>query len=157
LSCNTFRRGICSRALTFTLDRRRLLRGGVAGAVALSLSGCGPGGASVPSGPIPAGNTADVALNTLKLVPDGNVLIGRDALGLYAMSAVCTHAGCVVSTFTTAAPGVVCNCHGSRFTANGVVTQGPAGSPLVHFQVDVAADGSITIQGGIQVSATTRV
>jgi Rieske Fe-S protein len=156
LSCNTFRHAACSRALTVTLDRRRLLRGSVAGALALSLPGCGGGGASVPNGPIAAGNVADVALNTLNPVPDGNVLIGRDAMDLYAMSAVCTHAGCVVSTFTTAAAGVVCNCHGSRFNANGAVTQGPAGSPLVHFRVDVAADGSITIQGGIQVSAATR-
>ena len=50
----------------------------------------------------------------------------------------------------------VCLCHGSVFDRNGAVVRGPAGSPLQHYQVDVAADGTITIQGAMPVDAAAR-
>jgi Rieske Fe-S protein len=137
--------------------RRAIIKAGVAGSVALATfpAGCGDG-ASVPRGPIAAGNTADVAVDTLTLVPGGYVLLGRDADGLFAMTAVCTHAGCIVQAPAGATGGPSCLCHGSLFDRNGGVVRGPAGSPLRHYQVDVAADGSITIQGGMTVDAGVR-
>lgn len=116
---------------------------------------CGPGGASEPSGPISAGNIADVQEGALVLV-GGNALLVRDAGGLYAMSAVCTHAGCVVNTPASTASTIVCGCHGSRFSRDGSVVNGPASRPLQHYQVDVATDGTITIQGDQPVASDVR-
>ena len=54
----------------------------------------------------------------------------RDDSGeLHAVSPVCTHLGCLVS-FNTAEKSWDCPCHGSRFTLDGEVLQGPATDDL---------------------------
>jgi len=136
-------------------SRRSVLKTGLTGAALAVLPlGC-MGKASPPDGPIAAGNVSAIAVGTLTIV-DGNAVLGRDAGGLYAMSNVCTHQGCPMNVATGGHQGLVCNCHGSTFDANGAVTHGPANTPLPHYQVDVAADGSITIQGAVPVASTAR-
>ena len=140
------------------LSRRSLLGAAAAGAAAAILpAGCGRASASVESGPIAAGNVSALTVNTLQVLDGPNVVIGRDTGGLYAMSAVCTHAGCVVVTAgSTAAAGLVCDCLGSQFDAIGDVTRGPAGTPLQHYAVDVDASGNITVHGDQPVAADVR-
>jgi cytochrome b6-f complex iron-sulfur subunit len=58
--------------------------------------------------------------------PDGNTF--------NALSSVCTHQGCIVSTFNSASGQFVCPCHGSRYDINGQVKQGPAPAPLTKYQ-----------------------
>jgi glycine/D-amino acid oxidase-like deaminating enzyme/nitrite reductase/ring-hydroxylating ferredoxin subunit len=54
----------------------------------------------------------------------------RDAAGeLHAVSARCTHLGCIVA-FNEAETSWECPCHGSRFAVDGAVIQGPANRPL---------------------------
>ncbi|WP_053712916.1 Rieske 2Fe-2S domain-containing protein [Streptomyces sp. XY413] len=56
--------------------------------------------------------------------------VHRDDRGkLYAVSAVCTHLGCLVA-FNNAERTWECPCHGSRFGIDGEVLQGPALTPL---------------------------
>ena len=56
-------------------------------------------------------------------VLSSNVVIGLDSNGVYAMSAICTHAGCVLDdNAQTIAAGLSCPCHGSTFDGNGKVT-----------------------------------
>jgi nitrite reductase/ring-hydroxylating ferredoxin subunit len=52
-----------------------------------------------------------------------------DAGNLHALSARCTHLGCLVS-FNAAERAWECPCHGSRFDIDGRVIQGPATRPL---------------------------
>jgi len=141
---------------TGCLSRRGLLKGGATGAALAVLPlGC-MGQGSPPSGPISAGNVSEIAVGALKIF-DGDAVLGRDANGLYAMSNVCTHAGCLMDVATSSGQTILsCGCHGSVFSATGAVTRGPAQSPLTHYRVDVAADGAITIQGADVVSSAAR-
>ena len=76
-------------------------------------------------------------------VPAGRpVAVFRDAEGVYAISTICTHLGCVVKPTPE---GFDCPCHGSRFAADGTVTKGPAPRPLPWLKVTAAAaNGSST-------------
>lgn len=138
-------------------DRRTVLLQGTGAGVALAIlaSGCGGGGGSSagqPSGPVKAGNASAVAVGSLRIV-GSNLVLARDAAGLYAMTALCTHQSCTVKV---AGNSLSCPCHDSTFDDTGAVTNGPATEPLQHYQVDLATDGVITIQGAQPVASTTR-
>jgi Rieske Fe-S protein len=136
------------------MERRTLLKGGAAGTLLVALPVACNNTVSPPTGPVSAGNVSDTMVGALRAVPGEAVFLGRDSDGLFAVSAACTHAGCMLSV--TSGEELACPCHGSLFDANGAVLRGPARTALPHFKVDVAADGSITIQGGQEVSAETR-
>jgi Rieske Fe-S protein len=139
------------------IGRRALLKGGAAGSVLLTLPVACNNTVSPPTGPVGAGNVSAITLGSLSAVAGEAVILGRDAGGLYAMSAACTHAGCPVSVVSIGGTEELsCPCHGSLFDANGEVTRGPARAPLQHYLVDVAYDGTITVQGGMPVSADAR-
>jgi cytochrome b6-f complex iron-sulfur subunit len=87
-------------------------------------------------------------------VPPGRaVAIFRDAEGVYAISTVCTHLGCIVHASPN---GFECPCHGSRFAPDGEVTRGPAPRSLDWLQV-AAAGGIVTVDEGVTVPAGTKV
>ena len=139
------------------LSRRAILKGGAAGALLAAAPAACVSQPSVPSGPVMAGNVSAVPVGTLEVLTDVAVALGRDDGGLYAMSAVCTHAGCVVGVITgDTGKSLRCGCHGSTFDADGVVTMGPAMTALRHFEVDLADDGTITIRGDVPVAADAR-
>jgi cytochrome b6-f complex iron-sulfur subunit len=149
----------CAECLSTTLNRRKLLSlaGTSAGLMMIGavIPGCGNPKGSPPTGPVDAGNVSALSVGTLLVM--SNVVIARDTDGVYAMSAVCTHAGCLLDDSSDMiARGLSCPCHGSAFDGNGSVTQGPANSPLQHYAVSIASDGSITVDGGQPVSASTR-
>ena len=60
----------------------------------------------------------------------GQTAVSRGDDGeLRAVSARCTHLGCIVA-WNGAERSWDCPCHGSRFAPDGAVLQGPAVSPL---------------------------
>lgn len=100
------------------------------------------------------GAVTGFAMGTWHLLTTLRVIVGHDAGGLYAYSAVCTHAGCVVDA--PSSTGIAyCPCHGSRFNGNGAVVTGPAGTPLPHYQVTVCA-GIAYVNRARTVAASTR-
>jgi Rieske Fe-S protein len=138
-----------------TLNRRKLLcLAGCSGLAAFGV-GCGNPTGTPPTGPVSAGNVSALDVGTLLVM--SNVVVARDADGVYAMSAVCTHAGCLLGDSSrTISGGLGCPCHGSAFDGNGAVTRGPAGLPLQHYQVTIAADGTITVDGSQPVASNAR-
>lgn len=85
--------------------------------------------------------------------PGRNVAVFRDSEGVYAISTVCTHLGCIVKT---SAGGFDCPCHGSGFTKDGTVRKGPAPKPLPWLKI--SQNGSvITIDEDATVKAGTKV
>jgi Rieske Fe-S protein len=126
---------------------------------AATLGACSAAGVSpAPVGDVAAGNIADLAVDSLRIVNGRPVCIGRDAAGVYAMTLTCTHAGCDMGQMGTVSPtGIFCGCHGSEFDANGGVVRGPASAPLDHFAVTVDSSGNLTIHGEQSVGAGDRL
>jgi Rieske Fe-S protein len=110
-------------------------------------------GASCPSGAISTMAPSAFTLNKPYYVSRAEAFIVRDSGGLFGVSAVCTHQGCIITAETS---DFYCNCHGSAFTFTGQVTQGPARSPLQHYALCLA-DGVVTIDRNSVVSSTQRL
>jgi cytochrome b6-f complex iron-sulfur subunit len=81
------------------------------------------------------------------------VAVFRDEDGVYAISKVCTHLGCIVNPVPT---GFDCPCHGSRFDAKGEVIRGPAPKPLEWLAVARTADNTYLIDEGSTVPLGTK-
>ena len=73
--------------------------------------------------------------------------------GIHAISAVCTHLGCVVNRTTE---GFFCPCHGSRFDASGRVKAGPAPRPLPWHRVSLAFDGQLVVDTNEEIKPGTK-
>ena len=64
--------------------------------------------------------------------------------GLYALSTVCTHLGCIPN-WMAADQKFKCPCHGSGFRMSGVNFEGPAPRPLERFRIVLADDGQVLV------------
>ena len=146
-------------------DRRNFFRiiasagAGLVGAPLLTACGAqsAGGGQSEAQGALDAGNVSDLALGDPRTLAEPVVVI-RDDGGVYAMTAICTHAQCdMTQSGSISSAGLHCSCHGSSFDLQGNVTNGPARTPLAHFAVDVDAAGEITVQAGEVVPADRRL
>jgi cytochrome b6-f complex iron-sulfur subunit len=145
--------------MTSDLSRRHLLQslaGGAATTVGCLCACSGASGDPEPFGDVTAGKLADLDVNTLQQVPGAPAFIGRDAGGLYAMTTTCSHEGCDLGDGIRTANSITCRCHRSQFDLGGAVLRGPASSPLVHFQVELASDGTIIVHGATRVDASVR-
>ncbi|MBL8176152.1 MAG: Rieske 2Fe-2S domain-containing protein [Bryobacterales bacterium] len=87
-------------------------------------------------------------------VPPGRaVAFYRDTEGVYAVSTICTHLGCVVKPN---AEGFECPCHGSRFTHDGTVAKGPAPRPLPWLKI-TGKENQFVVDEGSTVPQGTKV
>lgn len=88
-------------------------------------------------------------------VPPGrSVAIFRDADGVFAISTVCTHLGCIVKK---EGAGFACPCHGSQFGLDGSVTKGPAPKALPWLAVAAAPGGAVLVDEATTVAPGTKV
>jgi cytochrome b6-f complex iron-sulfur subunit len=64
--------------------------------------------------------------------------------GLYAMSAVCTHLGCLTA-WKPELDMVACPCHGSKFRRDGSKIEGPAPRPLRWLKAWISDEGDLLV------------
>ena len=121
---------------------------------ALGIAGLGAGVVTVnyispnvlfePPAKFRVGNPEDYLANSVNYLREQQVFIVRTAEGFFAVSAVCTHLGCI--TEWKADDNIIaCPCHGSKFDRDGKKLAGPAPRPLPHFAISLAADGELVV------------
>ena len=97
-----------------------------------------------------AGHLQDYPEGTIKFDEEHRAYIVGGQGGVFALSAVCTHLGCI--TRYHADEGVIsCPCHGSRFDPEGNVVHGPAPRSLPWLEVKADVDGNLTVDTGVAV------
>lgn len=78
--------------------------------------------------------------------PGRSVALFRDSEGVFAISTVCTHLGCIIKPTTE---GFECPCHGSKFMMDGSVQRGPAPRALPWLKVSRTAGNWIVDEGAL--------
>lgn len=91
-----------------------------------------------------AGNPDLYPSNSVTFLEDQQVYVVRTENGFYAVSAVCTHLGCVTQ-WKPDLGQIACPCHGSKFKSDGTKIEGPAPRPLPHFAISLTADGELQV------------
>ena len=91
-----------------------------------------------------AGSPDLYPVHSVTFLQDQQVYIVRMPEGFYAVSAVCTHLGCVTQ-WKPDAEMIACPCHGSKFKSDGTKIEGPAPRPLPHFGISLTADGELLV------------
>ncbi len=112
--------------------------------------------AAVSASPAKKFNVAlpeNLAIGEAFIPPGRNVAVFRDGEGVFAISTVCTHLGCIVKT---SANGFDCPCHGSGFTKDGTVRKGPAPKALPWLKVSKSGAG-FTVDEESKVKTGTKV
>ena len=106
------------------------------------------------SGVTDVGAASAFAAGSPVYVATGNFFVVRDAGGLYALTAVCTHQG---YTLVSESGVFHCKLHGAHFTFDGAVIDGPVILPLVHYAMCTLANGHVGVITSQVVSASQRL
>ncbi len=99
------------------------------------------------------GEVEDFAPGQAKRFEEENVIVFQDDGGLFSISTVCTHLGCVVNHN---AEGFHCPCHGSKYDKNGNVVQGPAPKALPWFHIARLPSGQLSVDRSKEVPIGTK-
>jgi Rieske Fe-S protein len=86
----------------------------------------------------------------------GAFYLAADERGVFALTAVCTHRGCLV--LSEGPTGFGCPCHDSAYNLQGEVVEGPAKLPLRHLEVhEVEPGGRLQVDTSSTVASEDRV
>lgn len=101
------------------------------------------GGAATTDGAAAGGiPTSEIPVGGGKIFPEGYIVTQPTAGDFKAFSSSCTHEGATLSAITDGQ--MICPRHGSRFSLEGAVEQGPASRPLETKTVKVSGK-SLTV------------
>jgi cytochrome b6-f complex iron-sulfur subunit len=133
-----------------SLSRRQFNALVAASAAATLVPGCG---SSIDGSVTPVDGQAVLAFAKFPSLraPGGSALVdvrGQapimvvrvDAMSAVALSATCTHAGCLLR-YELAPQDLHCDCHRADFALDGAVLRGPTSVPLPTYDAAVGADG----------------
>lgn len=143
------------------ISRRHLCQAvcGATGLVMLrTLPGCGQKAEEAECGAsaVGVGPASAVAVGQALYVTAQDIFVCRDDKGYYAMDAQCTHVGTDIN-FISASDGFMCPLHGSKFSFDGDVLQGPATLPLPHYELCTTKEGDLVVDLTKQVTEDTRL
>jgi cytochrome b6-f complex iron-sulfur subunit len=114
------------------------------GAAVITLKYLSPNVLFEPATTFRAGAPDLYPVNSVSYIADQQVYIVRTSEGFYAVSAICTHLGCITQ-WRPEANVIACPCHGSKFKRDGIKIEGPAPRPLAHFSITLTADGELRV------------
>jgi len=121
-----------------------------AGATVFAVQYLSPNVLYEPSPVVSAGRPDRFPANSVTFDPRFGIYIVHEAKGFYAMSAVCTHLGCM-TVWKQDAGVIACPCHGSDFRVDGTVIRGPAPRPLPWLKTWLASSGDIVVDRSSQI------
>ena len=102
---------------------------------------------------ITLGDPGRFPVDTFTFLEEHKIFVYRDHEGIKAVSAVCTHLGCILEK---SMDGFECPCHGSCYNQEGEVLSGPAPRDLAWYSVSRASDGKIVINPGERVASDEK-
>jgi len=134
-----------------SLDRRQFVK---VGATSLAVAGLGacvfgfrylsPNVLYEPSPIVSVGKPELYSVGSVTLDPRFGIFVVRLTEGFYALSAICTHLGCL-AVWKADAGVIACPCHGTTFQRDGVVLGGPAPKNLPWLKMWVGDDGNLMV------------
>ncbi len=115
-----------------------------AGACAFALQYISPNVLYEPSPIVNVGKPERYPIDSVTLDPRFGLFVVRVQEGFYALSAVCTHLGCL--TVWKPETGVIaCPCHGSVFHRDGTNVSGPAPRALARLEMFLSDEGDLMV------------
>jgi cytochrome b6-f complex iron-sulfur subunit len=97
-----------------------------------------------PSAIVNVGKPENFAMNSVTMDVNSGIYLVRAEEGLFALSAVCTHLGCLTA-WNQDLGIIACPCHGSKFTRTGEKIEGPAPEPLPWLKTWVSDEGDLMV------------
>jgi cytochrome b6-f complex iron-sulfur subunit len=103
-----------------------------------------------PSPIVNAGKPAAYPPGSVTQDLQSGIYIVHGPEGLYAMSAVCTHLGCLTA-WKPELDMVACPCHGSKFRRDGSKIEGPAPRPLRWLKASLSDEGDLLVDRSVEL------
>jgi cytochrome b6-f complex iron-sulfur subunit len=142
-----------------SLDRRRFVKVGTTSLAVAGIGACvfgfrylSPNVLYEPSPVVSVGKPEHFPVGTVTLDTRFSIFIVRLQEGFYALSAVCTHLGCL-SAWKPETGTIACPCHGTAFRRDGAVMAGPAPQPLPWLKIWLNDEGNLMVDRSTTVAA----
>jgi cytochrome b6-f complex iron-sulfur subunit len=121
-----------------------------AGTVVFSYEFLSPNVLYEPSAIVNVGKPDSFAVNSVTMDVNSGIYLVRAEEGFFALSAVCTHLGCLTA-WNQDLGIIACPCHGSKFTRTGEKIEGPAPKPLPWLKTSVSDEGDLMVDRSIDI------
>jgi cytochrome b6-f complex iron-sulfur subunit len=121
-----------------------------AGASAFAVQYLSPNVLYEASPVVSVGRPEHYPLDSVTLDPRFGIFIVRSTEGFYALSAVCSHLGCL-TVWKQESGTIACPCHGSTFQRDGSIIAGPAPKPLLWLKMWLTDDGELMVDRAAKV------
>ena len=98
-----------------------------------------------PENVIPLDTLPEHSGRIISIEEEPVLIIRKSGIDITAYSAACSHLNCLIG-YRKNENDIICNCHGSTFTLDGIPTKGPAVKPLKKYTSTIT-EGKIIITG----------